>query len=114
ERSRNRTLRTRKEYPTTERNRGTMPRKKRKAPTARSAPGPYFILSHGIYSRAAATVALDLTESTLAREVKEGRLRCYHIAGRDFFLGEELRAWIMGGKVKGKVSSKVERIYRDE
>jgi hypothetical protein len=41
---------------------------------------------------------LDLKDSTISREIREGRLKSYRRAGKDYFLGSDLLDWIKGGK----------------
>lgn len=47
-----------------------------------------------IFDRAALTKALDLTATTLAREVRLGRLRSYKRAGKSYFVGQDVLDWL--------------------
>jgi hypothetical protein len=42
---------------------------------------------------------LRLKASTLRREIREGRLRVCKRAGRYFFLGQQVLAWLKGGEL---------------
>jgi hypothetical protein len=50
-----------------------------------------------VFDREAAERALNLSKSTLAREIREGRLRYSRRAGRLWFLGSWLLSWIEAG-----------------
>jgi hypothetical protein len=43
-----------------------------------------------------------LRESTLRREVREGRLKVYKRGGRYYLIGREVMAWLRGGELKAK------------
>ena len=53
-----------------------------------------------VYDREGARAALGLTKTTLARELRLGRLRCAKRAGRYFVLGEWLLDWLRAGEVQ--------------
>jgi hypothetical protein len=60
---------------------------------------PHVIQSQAVYDREAARIALGLTKTTLARELRLGRLRCSKRAGRYYILGEWLLQWLASGEV---------------
>jgi hypothetical protein len=45
---------------------------------------------------------LRLKTSTLRREIREGRLRVCKRAGRYFFLGEQVLAWLRSGELPAR------------
>lgn len=47
-----------------------------------------------IFDRPALTKALDLTATTLAREVRLGRLKSYRRAGKSYFVGQDVLDWL--------------------
>jgi hypothetical protein len=78
-----------------------MPRtSKQQTEVPAAPPAPVTIEPYGIYSPAWVRSALRLRESTLRREIREGRLAVSKRAGRYFFLGEQLLAWLRGGELK--------------
>ncbi len=60
---------------------------------------PHVIVETAVYSPEEARRALGLKKSTVAREVREGRLKVAKRAGRYYLLGEWLLAWIRSGVV---------------
>jgi hypothetical protein len=60
---------------------------------------PHVIEPTAVYSVAEAVAALRLRQSTIRRELREGRLRVAKRAGRYYLLGKWLLAWIEGGEV---------------
>jgi hypothetical protein len=60
----------------------------------------HVIAPTGVYFVEDAKRILRLKESTIRREVREGRLRISKRAGRYFILGAWLLAWIRGGEVR--------------
>jgi Helix-turn-helix domain len=79
-----------------------MPRRKRPTPKTPPAPAgpPHVIHETAAYSVAQAQAALNLTASTVRRELREGRLRVSKRAGRYFILGKWLIQWIEGGEIR--------------
>src|SRR5262249_10660522 len=65
---------------------------------------PHVIASTAIYSLVQAQQALGLRKSTLAREIREGRLRVAKRAGKYFVLGAWLLAWVEGGELKRRAA----------
>jgi hypothetical protein len=55
-----------------------------------------------VYSRVQATAALGLAPSTLATEIKLGRLRVARRAGRYLILGKWLLEWIEAGELSSR------------
>jgi hypothetical protein len=51
-----------------------------------------------VYRREWVQAALGLPKSTLAREVRLGRLNVCLRAGRHYFLGSQLLAWLKAGE----------------
>lgn len=60
---------------------------------------------NGIYLPEQVRSWLKLRKSTLAAEIKAGRLRVSKRVGRYFFLGVWLRDWIASGELKRKEST---------
>jgi hypothetical protein len=76
-----------------------MPRRSPAAPE--SAAGPSVpIVADGAYSVEAVRQALGLRKTTLAREMREGRLRYSIVAGRRVLLGRSVLEWIARGEVR--------------
>jgi excisionase family DNA binding protein len=63
-------------------------------------PGPHLIEPTAVYSVAEAQAVLRLKNSTIRRELREGRLRVSKRAGRHYLLGEWLLEWLRGGEIK--------------
>jgi hypothetical protein len=59
----------------------------------------HVIDPNGVYFLDTAQAILRLRDSTVRREVREGRLRIAKRAGRYYLLGEWLLDWIRGGEV---------------
>jgi hypothetical protein len=53
-----------------------------------------------VFTRLSATAVLGLKPSTLATEIRKGRLRVSRRAGRYFILGRWLLEWIVAGERK--------------
>jgi hypothetical protein len=51
-----------------------------------------------VYTLATLTQTLGLKRSSLAREIREGRLRHAKLCGRVWFLGSWVRQWLAGGE----------------
>jgi hypothetical protein len=67
-------------------------------------PGPkpsvHVIEPHAVYTADAFRRAFGLRESSLRRELREGRLKVYKRCGKYFILGEDVLAWLRGGEVR--------------
>jgi hypothetical protein len=61
---------------------------------------PHIIVGTAVYNLETARAALDLTRSTLNRELRLGRLRASKRAGRYYLLGEWLIEWLRAGEVR--------------
>ena len=59
---------------------------------------PHTINATAVYDLEAARLALELTKTTLSRELRLRRLRCAKRAGRYFILGEWLLEWLREGE----------------
>jgi hypothetical protein len=62
--------------------------------------GPHVIDPNAVYLLPQINEALGLRESTVRREVREGRLRIAKRAGRYYCLGSWLLEWIAGGELR--------------
>lgn len=69
---------------------------------------PHVIQSQAVYDREAARIALGLTKTTLARELRLGRLRCSKRAGRYYILGDWLLEWLANGEVSRRALDKTQ------
>lgn len=63
---------------------------------------PHVIRRNAVYSREQAKAALGLKETTVRREVREGRLRIAKRAGRYYLLGAWLLEWIRDGEIQAR------------
>jgi hypothetical protein len=54
----------------------------------------------GVYTVAQVRAMLGLRQSSLRREIREGRLAVYKRCGKYFFLGEQLLDWLRGGEIR--------------
>ena len=70
---------------------------------------PHVIAPTAVYSVVEAQAALRLKESTIRREVREGRLRVSKRAGKYLLLGEWLIEWVRGGEVRRKAAAREDR-----
>jgi hypothetical protein len=61
---------------------------------------PPVLDPRAVYTRLQATAVLGLKPSTLATEIRKGRLRVSRRAGRYFILGKWLLEWIERGERK--------------
>ena len=59
-----------------------------------------LIRPNEVFDRDSAQKSLGLTKSSLAREIRLGRLRCSKRGGRCLFLGKWLLEWIAAGEVR--------------
>ena len=59
----------------------------------------HVIHPQAVYDRDAARIALGLTKTTLARELRKGRIRCSKRAGSYYILGQWLLEWLETGEV---------------
>jgi hypothetical protein len=56
--------------------------------------------------------AFALRETTVRREVREGRLRIAKRAGRYYLLGEWILDWLRGGEIRRRTSERLEDAQR--
>jgi hypothetical protein len=63
---------------------------------------PAVLDPRAVYTRLQATAALGLKPSTLATEIRRGRLRVSRRAGRYFILGKWLLEWIERGETSSR------------
>jgi hypothetical protein len=68
----------------------------------------HVIDPRGVYSRLALQQALGLTKTTLAREIRLGRLRVSRRSGRYFILGSWVLQWLREGEIRRKQASPVQ------
>jgi hypothetical protein len=61
---------------------------------------PHVIVRTAVYDLETARAALNLTRTTLNRELRLGRLRASKRAGRYYLLGEWLIEWLRTGEVR--------------
>jgi hypothetical protein len=54
----------------------------------------------GVYTTDQVRTMLRLRQSSLRREIREGRLRVSKRCGRYYFLGRQLLDWLRGGELK--------------
>jgi hypothetical protein len=80
-----------------------MPR--RRAAAVPVAPGVHVIDANGVYTVDDARQIFRLKQSTIRREVREGRLRVSKRAGRYYLLGEWLLQWIREGELRGRTAA---------
>jgi hypothetical protein len=64
-----------------------------------SPPPPVVIQPNGVYIVAQVRAMLGLRQSSLRREIREGRLRVNKRCGKYFFLGQQLIDWLAGGEI---------------
>lgn len=67
--------------------------------TTRTPAAPHVIQPTAVYTTDQLREALRLKAETLRREVRLGRIRVSRRAGRYYFLGEWVLAWIASGAV---------------
>jgi hypothetical protein len=67
--------------------------------TAAAPPAPAVIQATAVYTVAQVRVMLGLRQSSLRREIRQGRLRVNKRCGKYFFLGAQLLAWLRGGEL---------------
>jgi hypothetical protein len=63
------------------------------------------IKPRNLYFVDTATALLRLKKSTIQREIRMGRLQRSRMAGRSYFLGRHLLAWLKLGEQRGKAGS---------
>ena len=61
-------------------------------------PAPPVIHPTAVYQVSHVREMLRLRQSSLRREIREGRLRVCKRCGRYYFLGEQLLDWLRGGE----------------
>jgi hypothetical protein len=67
----------------------------------------HVIDPRGVYSRQALQKALGLSKTTLAREIRLGRLRVSRRSGRYFILGSWVLEWLREGEIRRKQAGAV-------
>jgi hypothetical protein len=78
---------------------------RRQSPAAEPVAAPvHEILPNGVYFSDDARRILRLRQSTIGREVREGRLRIAKRGGRYVILGKWLIEWIETGELKPRQS----------
>lgn len=65
-------------------------------------PAIHVITPTGIYSVDQARTILRLRQSSLRREIREGRLRVCKRCGRYYFLGEQILDWLRAGELPAR------------
>ena len=81
-----------------------MPRRRAEALQAPAHPAqhqPRVIHPTGVYRLDELTALLRLRKSSLAREVREKRLRVAKRCGTYFFVGEDILAWLRSAPTRG-------------
>jgi hypothetical protein len=77
-----------------------VPRSRTKlAATEPAAAAGVRVEPNAVFTRESFLATFRLRESSLRREVREGRLRVYKRCGRYFILGEDVLEWLKGGLV---------------
>jgi hypothetical protein len=76
--------------------------RKKNTDTLRQLSSPPVLNPCAVYTRLQATALLDLKPSTLATEIRKGRLRVSRRAGRYFILGAWLLEWIERGETSSR------------
>jgi hypothetical protein len=76
-----------------------MPRTPTK-PKEQTALPPAIIHETGVYTVGAVRTMLGLRQSSLRREIREGRLSVNKRCGKYFFLGSQLLDWLRGGEMR--------------
>jgi hypothetical protein len=76
-----------------------MPRNPAPSAAPAATPAVHVIEPSGVYTVDDTRRILKLRQSTIRREVREGRLRVARRAGRYYLLGEWLLEWIRGGEL---------------
>jgi hypothetical protein len=66
-----------------------------------AVPAVPVIAENGVYSADQVRILLRLRQSSLRREIREGRLRVCKRCGRYYFLGAQLLDWLRGGELQG-------------
>jgi hypothetical protein len=79
-----------------------VPRNRIKGTAAAEPPPsePAIIHPTGVYQVVHVRAMLGLRQSSLRREIREGRLRVNKRCGKYFFLGQQLLDWLAGGELK--------------
>jgi hypothetical protein len=76
--------------------------RKKNTDTLRQLSSPPVLNPRAVYTRLQATALLGLKPSTLATEIRKGRLRVSRRAGRYFILGAWLLEWIERGETSSR------------
>ena len=61
---------------------------------------PAIIAENAVFTVAQVRAMLGLRQSSLRREIREGRLAVNKRCGKYFFLGEQLLDWLRGGEIR--------------
>jgi hypothetical protein len=88
-----------------------VPRKRPPPEPASTAarPIPRIIDANAVYTRAELQALFGFKRTTISREVRKRRLRVSKVAGRYFFLGEWVLAWICAGELRREPVQVTER-----
>jgi hypothetical protein len=70
-----------------------------KATETESLLPPAIIDPNSVFTAPQVRTMLGLRQSSLRREIREGRLRVNKRCGKYFFLGEQLLDWLRGGEI---------------
>lgn len=73
-----------------------------------SAENPHIIHPTAVYTAEQVRRLLGLRPSTLQTAKREQGLRCCRRAGHDYYLGEDLLAWLKGGRCSRGGADQVE------
>jgi hypothetical protein len=69
---------------------------------------PHVIHPHALYTAAQVRQLLGLRESSLRTAKREQGLRCCRRANRDYYLGEDLLAWLRAGRCSRNGEDRIE------
>jgi hypothetical protein len=76
-----------------------MPRKPAVESPPPQPPAPIVISPDAVFTTDAVRTLLGLKQSSLRREIRQGRLQVSKRCGRYFFLGSQLLQWLRAGEV---------------
>jgi hypothetical protein len=65
-----------------------------------AAPGVHIVHPTAVYTGDAFRRAFGLRQTSLRREVREGRLKVHKRCGKYFILGADVLDWLRGGEVR--------------
>jgi hypothetical protein len=79
----------------------------RSTPAAAPAAPPVaqIVDPRAVYTAESFRRAFGLRQSSLRREVREGRLKVYKRCGKYFILGEDVLTWLRGGEVRPRAAA---------